>query len=244
MRAFHAATFRPDLTTIVVIGDITPEEARRVVTETFGAWRVEGATPAIDLPPVGANVPSSARVPDSSALQDRVSLAETVLAPVKGPDRYALILGNTILGGGFSSRLYRDLRVKTGYVYSVSSVVDWTRTRARYQIDFGADPENVDKARTAAIGDLRDMQANPVSDAELGLAKAQILRQLSMQRASVSAIARQYLRLVDLGLPLDAQRIAADNYRAMTAEQIKAAFAKWMRPDDLVEVVKGPAPTR
>ena len=240
LRAYFENAFRPDLTTIVVVGDVTPAEARRVVEATFGGWTAAGPTPAIDLPPIGPNAPSQARVPDASSLQDSVLLAETVALPVNSPDRYTLILGNVILGSGFSSRLYKDLRVKTGYVYSVGSGLDWTRTRADYTVSFGADPDNVEKARNLVLRNLRDMQASPVSEAELNRAKAQVLRQLPMQRASVNAIAGQYLRLADLGLPLDTAATAARRYLEITAPQIQQAFAAWLRPDDLVEVVKGP----
>ena len=104
--------------------------------------------------------------------------------PVISPDRYPLILGNVILGSGFTSRLYRDLRIKTGYVYSVSSELDWSRSRAEYAVSFGADGENVDKARQLILRDIKDMQTTPVGDAELNRAKAELLRRLPMQRAA------------------------------------------------------------
>jgi zinc protease len=240
LRAYFNASIRPDLATIVVVGDVTAERARQVVDETFGAWKAEGPTPAIELPPIGPSLPSRARVPDSSALQDSVALAETVAVPIASPDRYTLILGNAILAGGFSSRLYQDLRIRSGYVYSVSSALDWQRTRADYSLSFGADPENVEKARALVLRDLKDIQSTPVSDAELTRAKAELLRRLPMQRASVGGIAGQYIRLVELGLPLDQQQIAAERYLAITAADIQHAFATWIRPDDLAQVVKGP----
>jgi zinc protease len=240
LHAYYAATFRPDLTTIVVVGDVTVEQARRVVGETFGAWVAAGPTPAIDPPPIGPNQPSYSRIPDNTSLQDSVYLAETVALPITSPDRYTMLLGNIILGSGFSSRLYQDLRIRSGYVYSVRSDLDWSRTRADYSVSFGADPENVDKARALVVRNLKAMQASPVSEAELMRAKAEVLRRLPMQRASVGGIAGQYLRLADLGLPLDSARIAGQRYLAVSAEQIQKAFATWLRPDDLVQVVKGP----
>ena len=105
----------------------------------------------------------STRVPDSDSLQDRVTLAETLALPVTSPDRYTLMLGNVILGSGFTSRLYQDLRIRTGYVYSVGSNLDWSRSRADYSVSFGADTENVEKARQLILRDLRDMQTTPVS---------------------------------------------------------------------------------
>ncbi|MEA2791085.1 MAG: zinc protease, partial [Acetobacteraceae bacterium] len=241
IRNYYAATFRPDLTTIVVVGDVTADQARRVVDETFGPWQAAGPVPVVDLPPIGHMPPSRARVPDGSAVQDRVFLGETLALPVSSPARYTLMLGNVILGSGFSSRLYQDLRIRSGYVYSVGSDMNWSRTRADYSVSFGADSKNIEKARQLILRDLKEMQTMPVSVAELTRAKAELLRRLPMQRASVGGIAGQYLRLTELGLPLDSARTAAIRYLAVTAEDIQQAFGEWLRPDDLVEVVKGPS---
>ena len=198
--------------------------------------------PVIDLPRVPPSGPSRTQVADESSLQDSVTLVQTVSTPVDSPDRYTLMLGNTILGSGFSSRLYGDLRVKTGYVYSVNSSIDWTRSRAEYSVTFGADTQNVEKARQLVLRDIRDMQFHVVSDAELARAKAQTLRRLPMGRASVPAIAGSYLRLVELGLPLDLLQTVGQHYLAITAPDIQRAFATALRPDELAMVVKGPPP--
>ncbi len=237
---YYRANFRPDLTTIVVIGDVTPEHARDVIAQAFGGWKAEGAAPRVDPPPLPANGPSRGYVPDSSVLQSNVTLAETLPMDVSNPDHFTLDVGNEILGGGFSSRLYRDLRVKSGYVYSVSSRFEWNRTRAGYEISYGADGGNLDRARALALHDVTDMQEHPVSDNELTLAKASLLRSLPQQRASTDGLAMEDLYLVDRGLPLDQPQIAAHAYFATTAAGLQAAFRKWLRPQDLAEVVKGP----
>jgi zinc protease len=107
-------------------------------------------------------------------------------------------------------------------------------------VSFGADAANVEKVRALVVRDLKAMQVKPVTDSELMRAKAEVLRGLPMERARVAEIAGQYLRLADLGLPLDSARTAGEQYLAISATQIQQAFARWLRPDDLVQVVKGP----
>ena len=242
LHSFYQAAYRPDLTTIVVAGDVTPDEAKRIVSETFGGWAATGSTPAIDLPPIGDSQPSQSHVPDPTSVQDSVALAETVPVKVTDPNRFTLMLGNTILGGGFFSRLYRDLRIKTGYVYSVQSSLNWDRTRSDYAVSFGCDPQNVARARTALVADIKSMQSAPVSDLELTRAKAQMLRRMPMQRDSIDGLSALYLRLSDLGLPLDTPQVGARRIFAATASDIQSSFKSYLRPDDLAEVVKGPTP--
>ena len=239
--AFYKAAYRPDLTTIVVAGDVTPEDAQRVVAANFGAWQAVGPTPSIDPPSIPPNHSSEARIADPTSVQDSVTLAETVPIAVTNPDRFTLMLGNTILGGGFFSRLYNDLRVHSGYVYSVESELSWHRTRSLYSVSFGCDPQNVTRARALLVRDIEAMQTSPVTDTELTRAKAQMLRHLPMQRASIESIAGTYLRLADLGLPLDTLEVGAKKIFAATAGDIEQAFKGNLRPEDLAQVVKGPA---
>jgi zinc protease len=239
VRSYRLAAFRPDLTTIVIVGDVSAADAKRVVTDTFGEWKADGPKPAIDLPAVPLNKASEARVTDLSSVQDTATLGQVLGVQVGHNDRYALMLGNTILGGGFSSRLYQDLRVKSGTVYGVSSSLEWGRTRTHYYVEFGADPGKVAAARDLVLRDLKDLQVNPVTDTELTRAKAQMLRELRMQGASVGSIASLYLYRDSLGLPLDSQQTSAKRYLAVTAKDIQRAFATWLRPDDLATVVKG-----
>ncbi len=244
VRNYWVKTFRPDLTTIEVVGDVTPDEAKAVVEQDFGGWHAEGLKPEVTLSQVPPSRAVDNHVPDASAVQDTVALAESLPLSAHSPDRYALLLGDTILGGGFSSRLYNDLRVHGGLVYSIDSSFDFGRTRAAYSVSFGADPDKVRQAVAMTVRDIKTMQTQPVGDGELARAKAEVLRQLPMARASVDGVAAEDLHLTKLDLPLDQPDIAAKNYYAMTAADIEHAFAHWLRPQDLSRVVKGPAVTQ
>ncbi|GBQ62264.1 M16 family metallopeptidase [Komagataeibacter swingsii] len=239
-RAFWKSAYRPDLTTIVITGDITPAAAYRAISRTFGAWRASGPTPVVDLPPRPDSRTSVMKVPDPSSTQATVSLPESLSLNVANPEHFALNLGNEILGSGFSSRLYRDLRVRSGYVYTVRSHLTWKRHRSAYSISFGADPDKVAAARDSAIHDIKAMQAQPVSEDELAMARAGMLRGLALQSASLDTIAAGYLHFSDLGLPLNQNDIAAQAYYTLDATAIRDAFRKWIRPDDLAEIIKGP----
>jgi zinc protease len=243
VKQFHAATFRPDLTTIVVIGDVTPEEAKAVIGKWFGDWKATGPKPNTVLAPIPPNKPSAANVADKQAVQDSVTLSEQLSLNRFDPDYYPLQLGNHVLGGGFyATRLYHDLRQVAGYVYNVDVSLRASESRSTYSVEYGCNPENVSKARALIQRDLEQMRTQDVTPAELQQAKALLLRQIPLGESSEEAVAGGILARAVIGLPLDEPIKAAKHYAELNADQVKAAFQKYVRPDDFVQVVRGPAP--
>jgi zinc protease len=240
-KAYYRKVFRPDMTTIVVAGNVTPDQARRTVEKYFGKWRAEGPKPDTDYPAVPLNKPGRTTVTDASRVQTEVTLAETVGITRSHPDYYRLELGNRVLSGAFyASRLYRDLREKAGLVYSVDSFVQAGRTRTVFGVAFACDPHNVSRSRTMVEHDLREMQKDLLSPSELHQTKTLLLRQLPLSEASVDAVAGGLLsRSID-GLPLDEPVYAARRYLDMTAEEVRDAFTRLIRPSDFVEVIVAP----
>ena len=243
IKDYYTKVFRPDMTTIAVIGDITPEEAKPVFEKWFGGWKGVGPKPGVTLPPAPANQPSAVNVPDPTAVQDSVELAQQVLVNRFHPDYYALQLGDHVLGGGFyATRLYRDLRQKAGYVYNVDNALSATETRATYSVTYGCDPGNVSKARLLVEKELAAMRTVNVSPAELQQAKALLLRQIILSESTEDAVAGGFVNRSLDGLPLDEPIRAAQRYYALSSDEVRAAFEKWIRPGAFVQVVRGPAP--
>jgi zinc protease len=243
VKQYFADTFRPDLTTIVVIGDVSPEEAKAVIEKWFGDWKAIGPKPNTILPPVPLNQPSASNVPDPEAIQDSVDLSEQLNLNRFDPDYYPLQLGNHVLGGGFyATRLYHDLRQVTGYVYNVDVRLQASETRASYSVTYGCDPQNVSKARALIQRDLDQMRTEDVPANELHQAKALLLRQIPLSESSEDAVAEGFLRRAEIGLPLDEPIRAAESYAKLSAAEVKAAFARKTHAGDFVQVVRGPVP--
>ena len=243
VRNYYHATFRPDLTTIVVAGRVAPENALAVVQKYFGGWPAAGEKPDTLFPPAPTNSVAVTHVPDSSRVQDKVTLGETLLITRTNADYYALQLGNHVLGGGFyATRLYRDLREKNGLVYFVSSTFNIGLTRGVYQAAYACDPPNVAKARAMILADLADMQNRNVTPQELHQAKLMLLRDIPLGESSVDQIAGAWLSLSEMDLPLDEPVRAGKIYTSLGVKDVKKAFAKWLRPGGLVQVTQGPEP--
>ena len=243
VKTYYNTVYRPDLTTIVVVGQVDPDQAKRTIEKYFGGWTASGPKPDTDLPVTPPNAAHALAVPDASRVQDIVYLAQNIPLTRTDPDYYALELGNTVLAGGFyASRLSIDLRKTTGLVYSVDSSLESGRTRSAWLINYACDPNKVTRAAQIAALDAKKMQTTPVGDAELNRAKAILLRAMPLEEASINDIARGFAGRRELNLPLDEPTIAARHYIALTPTDVQAAFKKWIRPDDLVRASQGPAP--
>jgi zinc protease len=238
----YAATFRPDLTTIVVVGDITVERARTLVENAFGAWHAAGAAPTVFPSAVPNNAPFSTNIPATGRLQDTVTLAETLPLTLDDPDRGSLEVANAVLSGDFSSILIRDMRVTTGYVYSVGSRLAAGKTRSLFQVQYACAPSNFSKAQAVLERDLQQLAVQPLPHERLQRAKSHLVSGVTLDSASYDSLARHLLANASNGLPADFDYELADGELAATPASVRDAAARWIRPTGFVRTVEGPAP--
>ena len=92
------------------------------------------------------------------------------------------------------------------------------------------------------LRDLKDIQTKKVTAQELHQAKLMLLRDIPLAESSVDYIAQGWLAYSALGLPLDERVHAGEIYVKLDADDVKNAFAKWLRPDGVVQVTQGPMP--
>ncbi|HYW53108.1 MAG TPA: pitrilysin family protein [Dongiaceae bacterium] len=242
VKSFYASAYRPDLTTIVVVGDVTPEHARAAIEKSFGGWTASGAAPNVFPPPVPPNKAQAASVPATGRIQAQVTLGETIPISYRHPDYPLLRLANSVLSGGFyASLLYHDLRELHGYAYSVGSSISGGKNRSRFEVTYGADPRNVARAARLVVDDLTLLQRKPLPADRLTRAKALVLGELPIAKESYEGLAGQLIAYASTGRPLDEDRRQAAAALAATPERVRAAVARWIRPKDLVRIVVGPA---
>lgn len=242
-RAFYARAYRPDLTTIVVVGDVTPARAKATVERWFGGWTATGPKPDVVPKPVPLNAATYTVVPNTYASQDQVLMGQVLDLTLHDPERYALTLGNDVLGGnGFASRLMVDVRVRHGYAYGAYSFPEFDRTRSLFIVEYGSDPDKVGPVDALIRKDIAAMQDAPVKADELTNARQYEIRSIPVSVSSVDRIARSLLAWSYKGEPLDEPMVAARHYLDLTAAQVQAAFRKYVHLRHVVQVVEGPTP--
>ncbi|HEX4014392.1 MAG TPA: pitrilysin family protein [Candidatus Cybelea sp.] len=244
VKQWYATAYRPDMTTVVVIGDTTPEAAKALFERYFGAWKAAGPKPNVDLPPVPPSTAAQVQVPATGRVQSSVRLVETLGLVRSDPAWAQLQVANTVLTGGFySSLLYHDLREIHGYVYNVESRVSAGKTRATFGIDYGCDPQNVLPAESQISGILAQLTQEPIGADRLLRSKALLMGEVPIREASYDGVTAQLLDYAMLGLPLDQNLIDARAELAATAQSVREAIQKYVRPQGFVRLVTGPGPS-
>jgi zinc protease len=243
VKSWFAYAYRPDLTTIVVIGDTTPADAQRLFEKYFGNWKASGPKPNVFPPPVPPNQPSHFDVPATGRIQSSVQLTETLPLVRTDPAWAPLQLANAVLTGGFySSLLYHRLREVHGYVYTVDSGVAAGKVRSTFSVSYGCDPANILPAQAEITAVLRQLQRTPVDAQRLLRSKALLMGQIPIREASFDGVTGQLLDYATLGLPLNQGIIDARDVLSATSASVQAALAKYIRPDAFVRIVTGPGP--
>jgi zinc protease len=243
VKTYYAKTIRPDLATIVVVGNVTPDAARSAIEREFGAWRATGDVPDVRLAAVTPNGPGEVHL-QLPVGQDSVSFQQIVDIARTAPDIYPLLLGNAILGGGSlgpeQSRLFRDLRQNAGLVYSIASRLAPRRQRYELSIEFACLPANATRIGALIDAEIKRMQSEPVGSFELALAKASTVRQTVIADSSIESIGQALLDDAANGFPFDQGQIDAGHFLRTDAAAIQAAFATYIHPQNFVRVIEGP----
>jgi zinc protease len=232
--------WRPDLTTIAVVGDVTPDDVRTELTRAFGSWIAKGPTP--DTHEMAFPAAHAGRdYVGTAATQVYVRLGQPALGRTS-PDYDAFLVLNQILGAGgaFESRLWQELRQKRGLVYSVASSLDAGRDRGDFKIEISASSNRVVEAVDFVRSELKTLQTHPVTQTELADAKLRLVSDALLQEASADGQVEQLLDIGANALPLDYYRTLNDRFASITAADVERVARTYLQPSNMVEIYSGP----
>ncbi len=233
--------WRPDLTTIGIVGDVTAARARPAVGAAFGSWTNVGPKPAVRLPAL----PAAHRGHDyigTDANQVFIQLGQPAVARTS-PDYDAFTLLAEIIGGSgyFESRLWQELRQKRGLVYNVSSEMKSDKDRGDLEIDLNASPGNVASSIEIVREQLGHLQTQPVGASELAGAKLRVISSALLSESSAGGQLSEILELAQNGLPNDYFATLQSRYANITPADIQRVARTYLRPDQLIQIYAGPS---
>jgi predicted Zn-dependent peptidase len=155
-------------TVLSVAGNTTHAEVMELASRHFAAGQ-EGQTP--DMPSLNGKLPARRAISDSRPItQANVAMAMPAVSR-KDPDRYPLMVLNSLLGRGMSSRLFKEVRERRGLAYSVGSSVSRHSDSGMLGVSAGVSPEKLNEAVTVIFEELKKLTEERVGDDELTKAR-------------------------------------------------------------------------
>jgi len=235
---FYRSYYRPNGARLLVVGDVTLEEARRLVATRWGDWARVDAPSVAQAPPPAAAERTIYLVDKPGAAQSVFRIGQVGVSRAT-PDYFALQVLNTILGGSFTSRLNQNLRETHGYTYGASSQFAMRLQAGPFVAASSVVTAKTDSALIEFLRELRRIRDDSVPQVELDKAKAYITLGLPGEFETTRGAARQFAELLVYGLPLDYFAAYIPRIDAVTAAEVQGVARRYLDPDHLAIVVVG-----
>ena len=235
---FHRRHYTAANASVTLVGDLSRAQAQALAEELTAGLPAGGAAPPGAPPVVPLTAPVEERVAHAAA-QAHVLVGLPALK--RGdPDFFALAVGNYTLGsGGFVSRLMQEVREKRGMAYSVGSHFMPLTQSGPFEISLQTKKAQADEALGVVRTVLQRFIAEGPSAAELRAAKQNLVGSFPLRLDSNGKILDNVALIGFYGLPLDYLDRYAENVEKVSANDVRAAFARHVATDRLVTVVVG-----
>jgi len=242
--ALQSAYLRPQTTTIVVAGDVTPAEARLAVEKAFASWEKTGTTiePGVAAPAV-ASMPTTIFLRDQPGAPQSFIIGGQLIPSRASADAAAIEAVAAVLGGASGgSRLFDAFRVARGLSYNPNSQILW-RPEPQLATWIAATTVPTAKTDTAVIEWLRVVREvhgdRPLTVAELEFSRNNLVGVLPAQLETVDAVATRTMTVLQNGLNPAFYTEYAARMNSLTLAEVQSAAMKYLDPDHTVIVVVG-----
>jgi predicted Zn-dependent peptidase len=182
--------------------------------------------------------PSERRVPREGSQVHVVFGSATV--PHADPRRHTLVLINTLLGGGMSSRLFQRVREELGLAYSVYTFQSFHVDAGTHGVYLGTSPENAEQAIAAVRGELDRLVQEGIPAQEIAMGKQQVKGQITLAMEGVTSRMYRAAAVELFGEPYAGLDDVLAKIDAITPEDVAACCAAFFSPDRQTLVSLGP----
>ena len=236
LKDFVRRAFAKDNLTISVCGDITPENLKTLLDQTFQDLPDHSRLP--DLPPLSFPKKGGVHFIPADFAQSVALFAQEGLNPAS--DAYVLaVLVNKILGDSSWSRLFLKIRVEQGNVYSISTFFNHYKNISLFLVDLASANDRIKASLDMVQKIWRDIKDHPITQEELEEAKDHVIGSFALNLLSSAKIAQLIHHYQRWGYPLDYPQVREAKIKAITLEQINAFAQDFLDPENLICVVVG-----
>jgi len=237
--AFHRRFFGPNNTMLAVWGDFDTEQMIHKIETAFAAWPPVEPVPA-ERPAVEYTFRKTVNLIRKEDINQSNIRMGHIAGLMSDPDYFALVLMNRILGSGFTSRLFRNVRSRQGLAYSVygyyAANYDYP---GMFYVGCQTESQKTVHAIKAMLAEVKRITEEPVSDEELALAKDSYLNSFVFNFDTRGEIVERLMTYEYFGYPPDFLERTRANIEKVTKADILAAARRRLRPDAMQILVIG-----
>lgn len=237
--AYYQTYFRPNVAYMAIVGDVTLAEIKPLIEKYFGAWQ------KADVPNANYEMPTApaktrvAVVNKAGAVQSVINVTYPVDLKLNSEDAIKAKVMNTILGAGFSSRLFVNLREKHGYTYGSYSSLNNDELVSEFNAYAKVRNAVTDSSVIEIMGELNRLRTEKVSQDELDGIKNYLTGNFAISLEDPAMIARFAINTQLYKLPKDYYANYLKNLAAVTADDVYAMAQKYIRPENATILVVG-----
>jgi len=239
LRAFHAAAFRPDNATLIVVGDVTAAAVLPLLEKSFGSWKAgSGPVTHVRQPAPPARARREVYLVDKPGAPQTQIRIGFVGVPRSTPDYFPLEVMNTILGGSFSSRLNLNLREEHGYTYGANSFFDMRVDAGPFTAFAGVQTDKTAESLKEFFNELTGI-LQPVPADELARGKNYVALGLPSDFETTGDISRRLEETLVYALPDDYFSRYVPNVQAVSVADVQRVTRAHIRTDRMAVVIVG-----
>jgi zinc protease len=237
LQSFYRASFSPNNSTLIVVGDVTPVEVERRISALFGSWQRGTVTPAAlgEAPKPAATTVYLIDKPGAAQSSFRIG---SIGVPRSTKDYFALTVLNTILGGSFSSRLNQNLREAHGYTYGARSRFDMRQAAGPFTASAEIVAAKTDSGLVEFMKELNAIR-DIIPATEVMRAKRYLQLGMPGDFETTQQIANQLIPVAVYGLPLDYYNNYVSRIEEVTQADLRRAARQYIDPGSLAIVIVG-----
>ncbi|GAB1429476.1 hypothetical protein MASR2M18_03080 [Ignavibacteria bacterium] len=237
VKKVHASFFIPNNVTMAVTGNISADEAKKMLEKAFATWK-KGVLPTMNIPPVKPEPIAIYFVHRPSSVQSSVHTSSLAM-PNNDPQYEALQLCSNVMGNSFGGRLNKTLRETYSYTYSPYAYL--TNAPLANRFSCAADVRNAVTDSTIIVirRELAKIAGEPIPNEELNDMKRYVVGNYLLNFESSETVANIILNAVNSGKPISWVKEYPTRYMAINSQQVLDVAAKYVKPEQTSVVVVG-----
>ncbi len=237
VKKLHLSYFVPNNIVMAISGDITPDEAKKMLEKTFSGWK-KGATPKLSIPPAKPEPIGIYFIHRPSSVQSSIQTTSLAMAS-NDPQYEALQLCGNVMGNSFGGRLNKTLRETYSYTYSPYAYLTNANVANRFTCFAEVRNAVTDSTIIVIRRELAKISSEPVPENELTDMKRYVVGNYLLAFESSETVANIILNAINSDKPISWVKDYPTRYMAITPQQVLAAAEKYVKPAQTSIVVVG-----